>query len=215
MKMDIASRPGHGSPPLTDLEISLRAARTGSQEAIGQLLQAYRPYLAAVAERQIAGDLQAKVGVSDLVQDTYAEAFKAFPAFRGRTEAELRTWLQQILVNNAVSVANHYRRTAKRRLQRERSLDDGPTAGLAASLQAAQRSPGSQAQRNEEAEILEEALAGLPEDYRRVIVLHHRENLPFDEVARRLGRTEAATRKLWARAVERWRFEVESRYGKS
>jgi RNA polymerase sigma-70 factor (ECF subfamily) len=199
---------------MPDLEQDLRAARGGSRDAIGQLLEAYRPYLLDVAQRELAEELRAKVGVSDLLQETYLEAYQAFPAFRGRTDAELRAWLQRILVNNATNLSHRFRSTAKRRLDLEHSLDGGPRGpGLAAELSAGDGTPGSQAIAHEEDRILEEALARLPEDYRRVILLHHRESLDFAEVSRRLGRSEAATRKLWARAVERWRLEVAAIYG--
>jgi RNA polymerase sigma-70 factor (ECF subfamily) len=48
----------------------------------------------------------------------------------------------------------------------------------------------------------------LPEDRRRVIALRHEEGLSFDEIAQRMGRTPAAVRKLWFRAVARLRRET-------
>ena len=46
-------------------------------------------------------------------------------------------------------------------------------------------------------------LAGLPADYRAVIVWHHRDGLAFDEIGRRLGRSADAARRLWSRAIDR------------
>ena len=45
----------------------------------------------------------------------------------------------------------------------------------------------------------------LPSDYRQVLVLHHLEECDFPEVARRLGRSVEAVKKLWARALARLR----------
>jgi len=45
----------------------------------------------------------------------------------------------------------------------------------------------------------------LPEAYREVIILSHLEGLPFPEVARRMGRTLASVKHLWARALGRLR----------
>jgi RNA polymerase sigma factor (sigma-70 family) len=47
------------------------------------------------------------------------------------------------------------------------------------------------------------ALDSLPDDYRQVIALRYWENLDFDEIGQRMGRSAAAARKLWLRAVER------------
>jgi thimet oligopeptidase len=53
--------------------------------------------------------------------------------------------------------------------------------------------------------IAPERLAGLPEDYREVIVLRHLEGLTFPEVAARMGRSLDSVEKLWLRAVTRLR----------
>jgi RNA polymerase sigma-70 factor (ECF subfamily) len=52
-------------------------------------------------------------------------------------------------------------------------------------------------------------MSRLPEDYRRIILLRYQEGLTFEEIGKRLGRTENAVRKLWARAVERIREDLE------
>jgi RNA polymerase sigma-70 factor, ECF subfamily len=201
-------------PPADTVEALLAAARSGRAEALGQLLELFRPYLRVRAAAELAADLQAKAGASDLIQDTYAAAYQAFPRFQGRTEPELRAWLQTILAHQAINFANQFRHTDKRRLSREQSLDDsGPAGPLHQLLPTDSPSPSGRALRREEAEALEAALNRLPEDYRRVIELHHRDARPFDQIAGALGRSEAAVRKLWARAVERWQQEVEGLYG--
>ena len=74
-----------------------------------------------------------------------------------------------------------------------RSLDGG--FGLV------QSTPSQQAARREQAVLLAEALARLPEDYREVIILRHLEGLTFPEVAERMGRTVDSVKKLWARGL--------------
>jgi RNA polymerase sigma-70 factor (ECF subfamily) len=53
------------------------------------------------------------------------------------------------------------------------------------------------------------ALDRLPEDYRQVLLLRHQEELPFEEIARVMGRSPNAVQKLWARAVERMQQELD------
>jgi RNA polymerase sigma-70 factor (ECF subfamily) len=69
-------------------------------------------------------------------------------------------------------------------------------------------SPSQRAVRREQATWLAEALEKLPEDYREVLVLHHLEECAFPDVARRMGRSVEAVKKLWARALARLRKSV-------
>jgi RNA polymerase sigma-70 factor (ECF subfamily) len=60
----------------------------------------------------------------------------------------------------------------------------------------------------ERADAVRSAIARLPDDYQTVLRLRYDEDLPFDEVARQMGRTPNAVRKLWSRAVERLQQEL-------
>ena len=43
----------------------------------------------------------------------------------------------------------------------------------------------------------------LPDDYQEVIVLRNFQQLPFDEVADRMGRSRPAVQMLWMRAIRK------------
>src|SRR5262245_4471616 len=144
------------------------AARGPSREELGQALEACRGYLLSVAEGELAPELRAKGGASDLVQETLLEAYRDFPRFHGRTEDELLAWLRRLLLNNLADFTRQYRATDKRRLDREAPPGDssaGPTGGLA----AAGPSPSSQAAAGELLAAVLRVLDRLPADYRRVI----------------------------------------------
>jgi RNA polymerase sigma factor (sigma-70 family) len=59
-----------------------------------------------------------------------------------------------------------------------------------------------------QAEIVERAIARLPEECRQVIELHHRMHLSFADIARQLGRPPESVRALWARAIEALQREL-------
>jgi RNA polymerase sigma-70 factor (ECF subfamily) len=185
----------------------LNAARTGSQEALGQLLESCRGYLLMVATGELDSDLQAKEGASDRVQETFLEAQRDFGQFHGTSEAELLAWLRRLLLNNVANFTRRYRTTAKRSVEREIALDrqGNQDPGLPAKTE----SPSAQAVANEEAAALAVALERLPADYREVLRLRFEERRPFDEIATLMGRSANAVRKLFARAVERVQQEVE------
>ena len=52
------------------------------------------------------------------------------------------------------------------------------------------------------------ALARLPEDYRRVIALRYEQGQSFADIGQAMGRSSEAVRKLWFRAIERLRKEL-------
>jgi len=180
----------------------IQAAQAGSASALGQLLEACRAHLLAVADRELDADLRAKASPSDLIQETFLDASRDFPRFIGGTEEEVRAWLQRILLNNVGDLRQRYRGAAKRQVGREESLDRG-AADRKEALAAETPSPSSNVRRREEEERVEAALAGLSEEHRRVIHLRHREHLSFKDVGKAMGRTEDAAQKLWARAIER------------
>ncbi len=189
----------------------LAAARGGSHEALGQVLNACRGYLLLIAEQELDSRLRAKGGASDVVQQTFLDAQRAFDRFAGDSDEELRAWLRQVLRHNLADFTRRYRDTGKRGVKRERSLEPGSSsADHEAGLAAPDPSPSAEAMAHEQAETLRRALDRLPEDYRQVILLRHQEKLSFEEIARRLGRSVLAVRQLWSRAIRRTRLDIES-----
>jgi RNA polymerase sigma-70 factor (ECF subfamily) len=182
----------------------LARARAGSRDALGHLLQSCRADLLRLAHRRLGPDLRPKGDGGDLVQEAFLEAQRDFAGFRGGSEGELRAWLRRLLVNNLVNFSRRYRATGKRGLARELPLEAGPGGDLP----AADPAPDEAALEQEEDRRLLDALARLPADYRQVLLLRHRDGLPFEEIARRMGRSANAAHKLWVRATERVRNEV-------
>jgi RNA polymerase sigma-70 factor (ECF subfamily) len=193
-----------------DASAWLPAAHAGCREALGQALEACRGYLLHVAERELDPELRAKGGASDLVQQTFLEAQRDFAHFQGNTEADLLAWLRHLLRHNLGKFRRAYRRTQKRGVGREVSLDAGRAGGpRGEEVPADGSSPSEQAVQHEQDEALERALEGLPEDYRQVIRLRYKEDRSFEEIAGLIGRSAEAARKLWARAVKRLQQELE------
>ena len=62
--------------------------------------------------------------------------------------------------------------------------------------------PASLAERAEQSLLLAAALEKLPDDYRIVLTLRHIDGKSHEEIAQQIGRSPAATRMLWVRALE-------------
>ena len=180
----------------------LQAAREGSSEALGKLMEGFRPYLLLIAYQEMDSDLCAKAGPSDLVQESFLEAQRDIRNFQGAGQDELMAWLRQILLHNLADFARRYREAGARRVALEQRLDDSAVPALRQQLVTDVPSPSTQAMANEQVVALIKLLNRLPEDYRQAIVLRHQQHLSFTEIGAALGRSAEAARKLWARAIE-------------
>ncbi len=192
------------SPPAQDRDELLRNALCGDSASFGLLLATYTRYLALLARLRIGRDLQGKADPDDLVQETFLEAHRNFGQFRGKTVAEFLAWLRQILAGRLAMLVRHYLGARGRdvRLERQIGADlDQSSYGMADVLVSPVSSPSGQAARHEQAVLLADALAALPEHYREVIVLRHLEGLSFPEVAARMQRSGDSVQKLWVRAL--------------
>ena len=119
----------------------------------------------------------------DLTQETFLQAFRHLAGFRG--DADLRTWLYRIAVNQA---RNRWRWWKRRRRDRTISLDapagDAGDAPLSAGLPSRDAGdPEEQALARERERALLAALRTLSRPYREVIVLRDIEGLSYEEVA--------------------------------
>ena len=130
-----------------------------------QPLERYRDYLKLLARLQLGARLTSRVDPSDVVQQTLLEAFEKRDQFRGSTAHEEAAWLRKILARNVADVVRAAD-SLKRDVARERSLDDEldqSSARLGAWLALDQPTPSQQAKVHEQAILLADALARLPE----------------------------------------------------
>lgn len=200
----------------TNAELLLSQALAGSQECFGRLLHVYRNYLRLLVTSQLERKLQSRVSPSDIVQETFLEANRDFDSFCGSSSREFCAWLRQILVNNLHRVVEQHVLAKKRDVRREISLEalasslEQSTARLESILPDPGTSPSSNVQQLELEVVLADKLIELPADYREVIVLRHIEALPFEEVAKRMGRSAGAARMLWLRAIQSLREKMQS-----
>jgi RNA polymerase sigma-70 factor (ECF subfamily) len=192
-----------GDDTIVQLGRWLPAARAGSREALGRVLESCRGYLLLIARQKWDRALRAKSSPSDLVQQTFLEAQKDLTHFQGDAPEAFLAWMRQLLLNN---LANHRRdfRRAKRRAALEVPLTTSDALPQSAgALRSGANSPGLALLRDEETEALERALKRLPADYRCVVHFRYREERSFETIAEMMERTPNAVRKLWARAIKK------------
>jgi RNA polymerase sigma-70 factor (ECF subfamily) len=179
----------------------------GTNDAVGVDLEQFRPYLLMLARLQFDEALQAKVGASDVVQQTLLEAHQSIADFRGTSDREWAAWLRRILARNLADELRKFR-CGKRNLKLEASLPASlhdSALRLESWLAQDDASPSECAIANEQFMDLVEALMKLPDDQRRAIELHHLQGWSAAAVARQFGRTEVAVAGLLRRGLKRLR----------
>jgi RNA polymerase sigma-70 factor (ECF subfamily) len=186
----------------------IQAARHGCSRSLGELAQRYRRYLLMVANESLSPALRAKVGASDLVQDTLLHFQEKFPRFDGTSEEELLTWLRRILYYRALQVARRFSGTQSRDVRRELSLSDlALSAGTPGVIDEAP-TPFTTLLAREQVNRLQLALASMAEESRHIIQLRNLERRSFQAIGEHLGCTTEAARKRWVRAVAQLRAKL-------
>lgn len=185
-----------------DIPTLLADARAGCPKSLGKVFEAMRGQLLMLADRELPEAVRAKIGPSDLVQETAIDMQQNFTQFRGKTAEECFAWLRTILRNNVVDAVRHYERSRKRNGTLEIRLGDRSSSNEREPLPACTRLPDGSAIRREDVAAVSRALATLPPHHRALIEMRYWQGLSFIEIGARLDRSADAVRKAWYRAVE-------------
>lgn len=184
------------------------AAKAGGAAELASLLEVYRGYLWSVAHAELDPRLYRKVSPSDLVQDTFIEAQRDFPLADVPNEAKLRGWLRALLLNNLADARRRFRGTAKRAIQRERALYSREARELLERLVTDPSISSRNLSEQEQVKRLSQALQTLRAEYRQIILWRNREQLTWQTIGDRVGRTPDAVRMLWRRAIAQLKREL-------
>lgn len=174
----------------------LRQARAGSREALEDLLASVSARLLGLIRLRLGRDLRARLESRDILQNTLLKAFSHLDQLRQPNTAVLLAWLARI-AENEIRDQVDYHAQARRAIQKEQPLDTAIAAGVDRQL----RSQTSRLALSEEMLRLEKALEAVTAPHREIILLRKFDELSFEEIGRRLGKSPDACRMLLARAL--------------
>jgi RNA polymerase sigma-70 factor (ECF subfamily) len=186
----------------------LARALAGDAQARGELLERHMARLRAFVRPRLGARLRARESSQDVVQSVVREALRGMDGFElreaGGSEGFAR-WLLRVADSKLKSRGRFWNRL------RRSAATDAPAGGLDTGDLADRGapSPSGAARSREELLRLEAAFATLPPAWREVVVLVRLQGLGHAEAARRMGRTESATRTLLSRALARLATELE------
>jgi len=180
-----------------DPEELARRASAGDAHSLAALLERYMPRLRAFVRLRVDARVRAQESASDLVQTVCREVLQNADQFEYQGEDRFRAWLFQTALNKIRDKARYHH--AERRGP---AAEAGPMSGDEHADPGGPLNSASQvAIAKETAEAMEQAFDLLADDYREVITLSRIVGLPHAEIARVMGRTEAAVRVLLSRAL--------------
>ena len=173
----------------------VRRAIAGSDEALDALYSRYGPRLLAFIRMKMGRSLRARLESRDILQAAFLKSFERLDEFEGTTGRSVLGWLMRIAEREILDRADFHGR-----LQRDAKIE-ADVADHQDDLAARSRSALSRLILDEQAERLEAALDGISEAHRQVILLRMFEELTFPEIAKAIGKSEDASRMLYARAM--------------
>ncbi len=160
-------------------DVLVGRARSGDRDAFSLLVRRYQDAVFRIVRRtsQIEREL-----AEDLAQETFLRAYGALARFRG--ECSFAHWLFRIAtnltLNRVTTVAAKTERRSVSLNQPSRATDDEDRMELEDERQAA---PTARMEQRELRDVLERALARLPDEFRAAVVLRDVEGLDYDAIA--------------------------------
>ena len=149
-------------------QAAVEAARSGDQEAFGELVQRYQGLVAGVAWRY--GTRREEV--EDIVSEVFIKMYGSLDRFR--PTHRFSSWLYRLAANHVI---DHHRRNRreKNRVEMPEQVSSGDPAA------------GDAMEADERTRVLRAAMGDLPDKYREPLFLVYVEGMKVDEAARILA----------------------------
>jgi RNA polymerase sigma-70 factor (ECF subfamily) len=185
----------------------LDRAKNGDQAAFEALFRRHQVRLLQTIALRMDRRVAARVDASDVLQETYLEAFRRLPRYLQEQPMPLYLWLCWLAREKVLALHRRHLGAEKRAVTHEALLLPADSSATFVSAVIAGHEPSpSQALANAElAERLRLALGQLDDDERDLILWRHFEQLSARDTAQLLEISEAAAAKRYIRAVERLR----------
>lgn len=190
---------------LADAEL-LVGLRAGASEAFEELVVRFQGTIYNLAYRMVNDAEEAR----DITQETFLKIFQAAGSFRG--EAEFKTWIYRITVNQ---IANHQRWWRRRWRRDTVSLDTVETEDgqpLVEKLVSPLDDPEQRTLMLERGRHLATALAAVKFDFRVAVILRDVKDLTYEEIADMLQISVGTVKSRIARGREELRRKLRNGY---
>ena len=184
----------------------LERVRAGDHSAFEELFNRHRARLHKAIAMRMDRRVAARVDASDILQETYLEAFKRLPKYLRQEGMTFYLWLHWLAREKVLGLHRRHLGAEKRAIRHEAPLMPvDSSAEFVSGMIGRGPSPSQELAKVELAERLRKALGQLDDDERDLILWRHFEQLSARDMAQLLQISEAAAGKRYIRAVERLR----------
>lgn len=159
-----------------DAQLVKRCLR-GDEKGFEELLGKYRRPVYSICLRMVRNETDAE----DLAQEVFVRTFNVLDRYN--PSYPFSSWLYRITSNLCIDFI-------RKRKKGIVSIDEpmrGEDGDMQRQLPADTGEPDREVETREMIDMLEEAIATLPEHYRIIVILRHQEQLSYDEIAENLG----------------------------
>lgn len=159
--------------PLTDKNL-IEKTKNGDNSAFEELVKKYEHKIYNLALRLTGNPEEA----GDILQETFLKAYRSLNSFKG--EANFSTWLYRIAMNIALMRKRKEKGKVFESIDAPQFTAEGE---ITKEIPDWSTNPEAEIENKEVRNILTNALASLPDDYRAVLVLRDIQNLSNKEVS--------------------------------
>jgi RNA polymerase sigma-70 factor (ECF subfamily) len=170
-----ALKSDENSTAVTDEELFLKA-RSGDQEALGELIGRYEQKLFGLLYRYVNSDRHC---AEDLFQETFLHAMRAAGTFNSKKT--FKPWITTIAINLARDAAR--KRQTRSEVSLEAGVEFGESRVSMLEAVAPEEGPFKQAERRDEEAVVHNALNKLTALEREVVLLHFFQEMTLTETA--------------------------------
>jgi RNA polymerase sigma-70 factor, ECF subfamily len=197
-----------GGTNIDDTAGLLEQVRRGDKRALEELLTRHRPAIRWLIELRLDPKLRQRLDPSDVVQETQAEVIRRIDAYLQNRPIPFSLWLRRIAYDRLLMLRRKHVEAGRRAVTRDLPLPDRSSVELGRRLLAHSATPSEQLVRHELGERVRQAIAGLDENDREIILMRNYEGLTNQEIAQLLDIDPPTASKRYGRALLRLRVAL-------
>lgn len=178
-------------------EFLVEKIKQGDKEAFMRIVSSYQQKVFILAYSMV----REREDALDLVQETFMRIYEKINTYR--PGANFSAWLMQIARNISIDFLR------RQKSRKKDSLDSIDTERI--DLQSKENDPS----RFNPGDMIQKAVARLPEKQKLVFILHHYEELKYEEIAKRLSISLGTVKSLHFKAIQKLRKSLAPQLGGS
>jgi RNA polymerase sigma-70 factor (ECF subfamily) len=177
------------------------------KQKLEETFKSVREDLKRLAKARLDRRLNGRVDSSDIIQDTYHEAYRRYTEFLANPEVSLTEWLRFLTIQKVTEAHRFHLGRQKRTVRREivGASESQSILCLVEMIASSITTPHSAAVKAELHDAVSKFLESMSEVDQEIIRMRHDAMLSNDECAEELGISTSAASKRYIRALQRLR----------